>query len=65
MNNKEFSVQEEYRFVLGNHLMTSEVRLGRTVFDVTSKMSNEANDFKDTVKKIVESEICQSDKDAG
>lgn len=65
MNKNEFSVQEENRFVLGNHLMTSEVKLGRTAFNVTSRMSNEANSFKDIVKKVAAREICQSDKDAG
>lgn len=65
MNQKEFSVQEENRFVLGNRMMASEVTLGCTVFEVTSRMGNEANSFKDIVKKVTEREIRRSDKDAG
>lgn len=65
MIKKELSVQEKNRFVLGNRMMASEVRLGRTIFDVTSKLTNEANNFKDIVKKVAEREICRVDKDAG
>ncbi len=65
MSDKKLTVQEERRFVLGDRLMTSEVKLGRTIFDVTSKMGNEANSFKDIVKKVAEREVRRSDKDAG
>lgn len=63
MNQKEFSVQEENRFVLGNRMMASEVKLGRTVFDVTSRMGNEANSFKDVVRKVTERELRCLDMD--
>lgn len=65
MSKKELTVQEENRFVLGGHIMTSEVKLGRTMFDVTSRMTNEANSFKDIIRKVTEREIRRSDKDAG
>ncbi len=65
MSDKKLTVQEERRFVLGDRLMASELKLGRTVFDVTSKMSNEANSFKDIVQKVTEREIHKADKNAG
>ena len=65
MSDKSLKVQEEKRFVLGNRLMTSEVKLGRTVFDVTSRMGNEANSFKDIVRKVTAREVRRLDKDAG
>lgn len=65
MSKKELSVQEKNRFVLGNRMMASEVKLGRTLFEITSKMTNEANSFKAIVKKVAEREICRTDKDAG
>lgn len=65
MSDKKLTVREERRFVLGGRLMVSEVKLGRTVFDVTSRITNDANSFKDIVKKVAEREIRRSDKDAG
>ena len=65
MSDKKLTVREERRFVLGNHMMASELKLGRTVFDVTSKMSNEANSFKDIVRNVAEREIHKADKNAG
>ena len=64
MSDKKLTVHEESRFVLWNHMMTSEVKVGRTVFDVTSRMGNEANSFKEVVSKVAEQEIRRSDKDA-
>ncbi len=65
MSDIDLKVQEERRFVLGGRLMASEVKLGRTVFNVTSRMTNEANSFKDIVKKVAEREIHKADKNAG
>ena len=65
MIDKNLKVQEESRFVIGNRTMASEVKLGRTVFDVTSRMGNEANSFKDIVQKVAEREIHRLDNDAG
>ena len=65
MSDKKLKVREERRFVLGNRMMASEVKLGRTLFIVTSRMTNEANSFKAIVRKIAEREIRRSDKDAG
>jgi hypothetical protein len=65
VRDKDFKVWEKRRFVLGNRMMASEVKLGCTVFDVTSRMTNEANDFKDMVRKVAEREIHKADKNAG
>jgi len=65
VSDKKLTVREERRFVLGNRMMASEVKLGRTLFIVTSRMVNEANSFKSIVKKVAEREIRRSDKDAG
>ncbi len=65
MYDKNLKVQEERCFVLGHHLMASEVKLGRTVFIVTSRMTNEANSLKDIVRKVAEREIHKADKNAG
>ena len=65
MIDKNSKIREESRFVLGNRMVASEVKLGRTVFDVTSRMGNEANSFEDIVQKVAEREIHRLDKDAG
>jgi hypothetical protein len=65
MSDKKLTVHEENRFILWNHIMTSEVKLGRTSFEVTSSMGNEANSFKDIVGKAAEREIRKADKNAG
>ena len=65
MSDKKLTVHEENRFVLWDHIMTSEVKLGRTVFDVISRMGNESNSFKDIVGKAAEREIRKADKNAG
>ena len=65
VSDKDLMVQEERRFVLGGRLMASEVKLGRTMFNVTSRMTNEANSFSDIVQKVAEREIHKADKNAG
>lgn len=65
MSKKELSVKEENRYILGGRLMASEVKLGRTVFDVTSRMGNETNSFKDIVEKAAERELRRLDKNTG
>ena len=65
MSEEKLTVQEERRFVLGDRQMASEVKLGRTMFNVTSRMANEANSFKDIVRKVAEREIHKADKNAG
>ena len=62
---QKFTVQEKNRFVLWDNMMASEVKLGRTVFDVTSRMTNEANNFKDVVKRVAEREIRRADRNTG
>ena len=64
MSDKKLTVHEENRFILWNHIMTSEVKVGRTSFEVTSRMGNEANSFKEVVSKVTEQEIRHWDKDA-
>lgn len=65
MKDKKLTVQEETRFILWNHVMTSEVKLGRTVFNVTSRMGSEANSFKDVIRRIAERQISRINKNAG
>lgn len=65
MSDKKLTVHEENRFILWNHIMTSEVRLGRTSFEVTSRMDNEANSFKEIVSMVTEREIHKADKNVG
>lgn len=65
VSDKKLTVREERRFVLGNRMIASEVKLGRTLFIVTSRMANETSSFKDIVRKIAEREIRRSDQDAG
>jgi hypothetical protein len=65
VSDKKLTIREERRFVLGNRMMASEVKLGRTLFEVTSRMTNEDNSFKNIVRKVAEREIRRSDKDAG
>lgn len=65
MSDKKLTVHEENRFILWNHIMVSEVRLGRTSFDVTSRMGNETNSFKDIVEKAAERAIRKADKNIG
>ena len=65
MNDKKLTVHEETRFVLWSHIMASEVKLGRTVFNVTSRMGNEANSFKDVIRRIAERQIKRINKNAG
>jgi hypothetical protein len=65
MSGKKLTVYEENRFILWNHIMTSEVKLGRTSFEVTSRMGNEANSFKEIVSTVTEREIRKANKNAG
>jgi len=65
MSDKKLTVHEENRFILWNHIMTSEVKLGRTSFEVTSRMGNEANSFKEIVSTVTERAIHKADKNAG
>ena len=65
MSGKKLTVHEESRFILWNHIMTSEVKLGRTSFEVTSRMGNEANSFKEVVSTVTAREIRKADKNAG
>jgi hypothetical protein len=57
MENNEVKIEEETRFVIFNHLMASDIKIGRTVFEVPSSMTNSNNCFKDVIGHIAERQI--------
>ncbi len=43
MENNEVKIEEETRFVIFGNIMASDVRIGRTLFEVSSSMTNNKN----------------------
>ncbi len=58
-------VQEECRFILWDNMMESEIRIGRTLFEVSSRFKNDDAQFKDAIEKVTERRIRLIDKEAG
>ncbi len=65
MENNEVKIDEETRFVIFDHLMASDIRIGRTLFEVSSSMTNSNNCFKDIIGHIAERRIEDINKMAG
>ena len=67
MNNENMKteLQEEHRFILWNNMMESEIRIGRTLFEVSSRFKNDDAQFKDAIGKITERRIRLIDRQAG
>jgi hypothetical protein len=65
MSNKEIEISEQSRFVLLNNIVASEVRIGKTLFDISSDMANEDNSFKAVIGRIAEHQIDRISKTAG
>ena len=65
LSDSELAVQEESRFVLWKDKMTSEVKIGKTLFDVSSNLGHDANQFKDIISRIIQRQIERNDKNAG
>ena len=57
MENNEVKIEEETRFVIFENLMSSEIWIGRTLFEVSSSMTNSNNCFKDVIGHIAERQI--------
>jgi len=57
MKEKKLKIEEQARFALLNNLIASEVKVGRTLFEVSSDMANEDKSFKDVIGSIVEHQI--------
>ena len=65
LNDNEIVVQEQSRFILWKDKMASEVKIGKTLFDVSSILGNNANRFKDVISRIAQRQIERNDKNAG
>ena len=61
----ELKTEEESRFVILGNLMASDVRIGRTLFEVSSSMTNNDNCFKDIIGHIAERRIKEINNQAG
>ena len=61
----EVKIEEETRFVIFDNLMASEIWIGRTLFEVSSSMTNSNNCFKDAIGHIAERRIEDINKMAG
>ncbi len=65
MKNNEVKIKEKTRFVIFNNLMASDIRIGRTLFEVSSSMTNNDNCFKDIIGHIAERRIKEINNQAG
>ena len=63
--NIKTELQEECRFILWGNMMESEIRIGRTLFEVSSRFKNGNAQFKDAIGKITECRIRLIDRQAG
>lgn len=61
----ENELQEERRFVIWKSMMESEVKIGRTLFKVSSRFNDNDAQFKDVVSKVLERRIALLDRQAG
>mgnify|MGYP001248489322 CR=1 FL=1 len=65
MSDKELKVQEVKRFVVLKNSMVSEVRVGKTLFLVTSKLNNPHNSFMDVIGRIAQRQIDSINRKTG
>ena len=65
MSNNETKISEQSRFVLLNNVIASEVKIGKTIFEISSNLSNDNNSFESVVARIAEHQIDQISKSAG
>jgi len=62
---KKLELIEKARFVLWDNMVVSEVRIGRTLFEVTSLVENKDNTYKDIIGRITARQINRINQDAG
>ncbi len=58
-------LQEERRFVLQKSMMESELRIGRTLFNVSSRFKDTDTQFKDVIEKVTKRKINLLDRQTG
>ena len=63
--NMKTELQEECRFILWDNMMESEIRIGRTLFEVSSRFKNDDAQFKDAIGKITARRIRLIARQAG
>lgn len=62
-NNNVLETKEQTRFSLLNGLVSSEVIIGRTLFSVSSQVSNEKQSFKEVIRKLAENQLNKTNTD--
>ena len=65
MEDKKIELKEQTRFSLINNIVASEVKIGKTLFQVSSGMANEEKSFKDAIRNLTEYQVSKISTTAG
>ena len=55
--NDKSKLTEECRFVIWDNMMESEVKIGRTLFEISSRFKDNSTKLKDVIEKVTEHTI--------